>query len=515
MTTTFGAVPARAARPVASPATVVLAVIAGTAIARLVLAAFSGLGTDESYMVGMARHPSLSYVDHPPLHVWIVSATAALTGSEAPFILRLPFIALFAGSTWLMFALGRRLFGARAGMWAAIAFNLAPVFTLAHGSWVLPDGPLIFAMLASANAVARVALSDAPPRNPIAWWLAAGLFAGLALLSKLHGLLVVAGTFLFLLTTSAGRRQLATPGPWLAAALAFLLFLPVIVWNVANAGSGIGFQASRLGTDGLRLDTFLASLGGQVGYLTPVLFVPLAVCLARALVAGPRQPRGWFLALLAAGPVLAFTLASLTARGLPHWQMPGWLFAFPLLGHAIATIAPARAPVVRIVAVALAGVLAVASLAMALQVATGAVQRVAGPDGTRFDPTADLVDWTALRPALAERGLLRPDLPVAAAKWSIAGKVNYALGGAAPVVCLCDRQNHFEHVADWRGFAGRDMVLVARKEDEARRAAAFASRFASLEPVGEVEVERAGTTVLSLVVWLGRDLVADPSAAAR
>ena len=43
--------------------------------------------------------------------------------------------------------------------------------------------------------------------------------------------------------------------------------------------------------------------------------------------------RRLFLVCLALPPILVFTLTPLWgARGLPHWPMPGWFFAFPLLG---------------------------------------------------------------------------------------------------------------------------------------------------------------------------------------
>ena len=73
---------------------------------------------------------ALGYFDHPPLHVWMAWAAVRLFGSEAPIVVRLPFILLFAGSTWLMYDLTARLFGERAGVWAA-ALDLAPMFTLA------------------------------------------------------------------------------------------------------------------------------------------------------------------------------------------------------------------------------------------------------------------------------------------------------------------------------------------------------------------------------------------------
>ena len=57
---------------------------------------------------------------------------------------------MFGVSTWLMYRLGAYLFGAWAGVWAALLLNLSAVFFLSVGSWVQPDGPLFLFLLAAA-----------------------------------------------------------------------------------------------------------------------------------------------------------------------------------------------------------------------------------------------------------------------------------------------------------------------------------------------------------------------------
>ena len=57
-------------------------------------------------------------------------------------MVRLPFVALFALSTLLVYRLGALAGSPAAGLWAAVALNLAPVFGITTGGWVLPDGPL-------------------------------------------------------------------------------------------------------------------------------------------------------------------------------------------------------------------------------------------------------------------------------------------------------------------------------------------------------------------------------------
>ena len=94
--------------------------------------AFSlGLGIDESYTVATGRLPPLSYFDHPPLAWWLAWSGAHLFGGETALAVRLPFIAAFALTTWLMFAVTKRLFGEQAGLWAALTLNCAPALNSA------------------------------------------------------------------------------------------------------------------------------------------------------------------------------------------------------------------------------------------------------------------------------------------------------------------------------------------------------------------------------------------------
>src|ERR1700742_4773271 len=88
-----------------------LLLILAATLARLPMGGALGLGIDETYMVAASRHLALSYYDHPPISWWLTHAAMALTGSQAPLVVRLPFILLFAVSTFLMARLTTLLFG--------------------------------------------------------------------------------------------------------------------------------------------------------------------------------------------------------------------------------------------------------------------------------------------------------------------------------------------------------------------------------------------------------------------
>lgn len=91
--------------------------VAASTLIRLVFAATTGLGVDESYMVAAGRVLSLGYFDHPPASWWLSWGAAHLFATEAPLAVRLPFILLFALSQLLMWQIGCLASGRRAGFW--------------------------------------------------------------------------------------------------------------------------------------------------------------------------------------------------------------------------------------------------------------------------------------------------------------------------------------------------------------------------------------------------------------
>lgn len=315
--------------PLASLAVLIVA----TFLVRLIFAASLGLGIDESYMVAAGRRLQLSYFDHPSLAWWLARAAAYLAGSEAAIVVRLPFIALFALTTFLMYRLTALLWGARAGLWAAVVLNLVPVLSVTAGGWVLPDGPLLTALLGAAFCLVKALLGK--DRAGWGWWLAAGTCAGLALMSKYSAILTFFGAFIFLLTEPDGRRWLRRPQPWIAAIVAALVFAPVLLWNARHGWISIRFQGARA-AQGFHPFGPLLTTAGAALYLLPWIWLPLLLCGWQALRRGPRDEGRWLLLCLSAPPIVFFTAVSLWSRVLFHWTAPGYLMLVPLLGEAIA-----------------------------------------------------------------------------------------------------------------------------------------------------------------------------------
>jgi hypothetical protein len=450
---------------------------------RFVFAGSTGLGIDEAYTVATSRVLTLSVFDHPPMTWWIVHF-AAMARGEGDMALRLPFLLLFSLTTWLTFVLTRRLFSAEAGFFAALALNLSPMLGLTDASWIVPDAPLAPAMLGCAYALSRV-FFDEDRRSAPLYWLLAGVCAGLAMLSKYHGVLLFAGAGLFMLASPRQRFWLATPWPWLAALVAVAIFSPVLIWNFQHDWVSFTFQSGRAGAPRLRLLAPLVLIGLQSLWVAPWLYFPLAALFIRSLWSGAAQEKDFFLACLAAALILPFTLIAFwsSAGVMPHWALPGFLLLFPLLGREIAERFWS-APWLRKSLVAACVFMAVGiGLVAALP-----YQHFEALSGRRY-PLFELLDWDDLGRAFAERGLAKPGEFVAATRWLDAGKIDRTLAGRAPVICLNLDPRGFG-LRDPERFIGHD-GLVITSDLSFERAKLLLSKYfdgmTELEPIDVME----------------------------
>ncbi len=173
-------------------------------------------------------------------------------------------------------------------------------------------------------------------RDSLRSWLAAGLFAGLALMTKYLAGALLLPLGLLLLTTSEGRKCWKRPGMYLAGAVFLVLVLPNVIWLCKHNFIAISYACDRA-----RLDTptgFLTRLGfvlDTVKQFVSRLILPLA-----ALLIFRRSPKtvpdrfGWKLILSAAlGPFILSILFILVTGGevLTPWITPYFVFATPLL----------------------------------------------------------------------------------------------------------------------------------------------------------------------------------------
>jgi 4-amino-4-deoxy-L-arabinose transferase-like glycosyltransferase len=492
------------------PALAAMLVVAAASVLRLALAASTGLGIDESYMVAASNRFAASYFDHPLASWWLELASRWLFGSEAPIVVRLPFVLLSVLSSGLLYALTSRLYGARAAFWAVATYSISPVFSLAFGSWVLPDGPLDAALLAAAYSLSRaLGIAETQTRPQPIWWGIAGFAAGLALLSKYNAALTLAGAVLLLLTDPRARPQLRTLWPWAAGMLAAAMFLPVILWNAGHGFQSFHYQGGR--ATGLRLHwgAPLSIWGGEALFVLPWLWLPMVGLLFAAVRRGPADRPGWMLAMLGVIPVVLFAIIGIwsSTRILYHWAAPGYLMLFPLLGQWIAGLRRRAAWWMRFLINLGTGLLAAASFLMIAEVGFAVLPGLNEFFPPGKSPLLQLIDWNSIRSELAATGALdHPKLAVATLRWYDAGKIGYALRGRLPVTVFGPEPHQFGISTPPASLLGDDILIIAMPGDISAIAAEYAPDFRKITAAPALTVTSHGATLLVIPVLLGEDL---------
>jgi 4-amino-4-deoxy-L-arabinose transferase-like glycosyltransferase len=279
---------------------------------RLVLAGAVPLTEDEAYYRLWSQAPALGYFDHPPMIAWWIWLGRHLVG-DTPLGVRLGPSVGCALTSLLVFDLARSLgYGRRAAERAVIWYN-ATLLVAAGGFLAVPDSPAALFWTLTLCAAAR-----AWNARSSGWWLATGVAAGLASLSKYSSLFLAPGMFLWLIASRSGRERLRTPGPWLALAIGAAVFSPNVAWNATHHWLTFSKQFGRIAPHRFAPRYLTEFLGAQLLLLNPL----VAIFIPRAL-ADETSRRRIAMPVVTSAPFVAYLLVhSLHDRVQAHWPAP-------------------------------------------------------------------------------------------------------------------------------------------------------------------------------------------------
>jgi 4-amino-4-deoxy-L-arabinose transferase-like glycosyltransferase len=289
-----------------------IAIVLATTAIRLIVGASLHLTEDEAYYRLWSMAPAFGYYDHPPMIAWWVWLGREIAG-DTPLGVRLAPILASAASSLLIVDVARLIGAAEADARRAGVWYNAMLLVAAGGFLAVPDAPASLFWILTLWCVLKAVRGDAP-----AWWLAAGATAGLAALSKYSALFLAPGIFAWLAWRAPTRRLLLTPGPWLAATIAALVFAPNFAWNAGHHWLTFAKQFGRVAPSRFaptHLPTFLAA---QLLLINPL----IALFLARGL-AEQRMRLALTPLIATSAPFVAYLLIhSLHDSVQAHWPAP-------------------------------------------------------------------------------------------------------------------------------------------------------------------------------------------------
>jgi len=196
-----------------------------------------GYFVDELYYLACSEHLDWGYVDQPPLIAVLTKVVRLLLGDTLPAIRLLPAMA-GAGTVLLAGLMARELGGRRfAQGLAALAVLVAPGFLSIDNLMTMNAfEPLFWG--GCAYVLIRIIR-----RGDQKLWLWFGVLAGFGLLNK-HSMLILGFGIVVGLLLTPERRFLQSPWAWSGAAIAFVIFLPNLLWNVQHHFPFLELQAN-------------------------------------------------------------------------------------------------------------------------------------------------------------------------------------------------------------------------------------------------------------------------------
>lgn len=260
-----------------------------------------GYFRDEFYYLVCGDHLAFGYVDHPPLIAVIARVTRTLLGNSIVAI-RLPSALASAGLVLLTGLMARELGGRRfAQALACLSAVIAPVYLI--GGNMLSTIPFdqLWWTLCAFFAVRLVVTDD--PR----YWLAIGATVGIGFETKHNMVFLACGIVAGVLLTN-NRRYLRSRWLWIGAALAAVIALPNILWEVANGWPTLEFVRNASGSKNAHVSP-VAFIANQILVLHP-LTLPIWLT---GLIICFRTPRYRLLGCLYLVPMLIL-MATQSAR---------------------------------------------------------------------------------------------------------------------------------------------------------------------------------------------------------
>jgi len=249
--------------------------IAISTLIRCFIANIVELGGDEAYYWTFALYPKLSHLDQPPMIGWLIQLFTNNLSLNSVFFTR--FASIFIGSvnTWIVFVLGRRMKNELTGLYAAFLYTTSIYYSIITGVFISPDAPQSLFMLLSIYFLHDgfiIKYDDCEESRTLRSisMIMAGVFVGLAMLSKFSSGLIWVGVLLYVVFFD--KQFLKKYHLYLSSIISILILSPVIIWNVKYNFIGFRYINNILFTytDHVTIISIIQALFKQIIYNNPI-----------------------------------------------------------------------------------------------------------------------------------------------------------------------------------------------------------------------------------------------------
>ncbi|MDR2441215.1 MAG: glycosyltransferase family 39 protein [Planctomycetaceae bacterium] len=183
--------------------------------------------TDVIELQGIAKEWVLSTRKHPMLPAWILEIVNIITNRNfvAPFIASQICVII---SLWSVWQLGRKVLSEKSALIGTLA--ILPYYFFTYHSLVYNQNLTLIAFW----SLSIYLFFQAYQTNRILYWILSGVSIGIAFHAKYPAAFLVVSMLIFMFTQPEGRKKWYGIGPYLTTIIAFLIFVPHIIWLYQN-----------------------------------------------------------------------------------------------------------------------------------------------------------------------------------------------------------------------------------------------------------------------------------------
>jgi len=496
-----------------------------SAIIRGFLAAFIEFGNDEVYYWTYALYPDWSHFDHPGMVGWVMQLFSLNLLFDSEFALRLSSVIFMTIDTYLIYKIGCEIKNRLAGFYAALLYTASIYAFVITGIFIMPDTPLSIFMLLSIFCFVKYFSNE---KQPAKYLLLAGLFCGLAILSKYSGVFVWVGAGLYILIFD--RKHLKNKYLYLSVLISIICMLPILIWNIQNDFISFTFHGDRVGFFGkFHPEYFVTEIFGELLYNNPICYVLTIIALV-SLFKGNKyldETSRRFLLLFALPFIGLFWFFALTREILPHWTSPA--FAMLSLFPAAYIVDKQRnkqenvklpksifASLVLLVAFLLIGVVEIKTGVIPLRFTDKSCSIQRWNEG---DFTTTIYGWRKIKPEFEKireekisEGLMKESdgmvnlqwFPLANLDYYVAYPLNINMYGLGDM----QRLHKYSWINEYRGGLkkGADYWFLTESSDYYEPKKYLVDYFEDVIPCDTIVVDRCGTPAKFVFVYMCRDL---------
>jgi len=479
--------------------TLLVAVAVYLVAAKLWLGLMNFPIADEAYYWMWGQHLSWSYFDHPPLHGWLQGLMHLLFG-RSTFALRLPTIATFLGTAWILQDVARRIAGDKwrvVFLKSLVVYLASPLFGI-FGSVVFHDYLMVFLVIASGYLFMRyfvdVETGGAGHRGHL---FGAAALLGLAALTKYNGALLGFAVLGAILVRPRLRPLLLRLDVYLAALLAIAIQTPVLIYAVQTDFATFRFHLDeRFNGEftGLNWRRMQSASINVITILSPFFLVPLVrFLLSWKLVPFERPARVMALLLFLMSTLPLLYYANLGTI-LPWWNIVAFTLVLPFAGRHIDRLT--------ISLHALYGMILTTFFAVSFTIVP-VLMLFGGKPGQE---TEHAFGWTDIGRAVLESSAKYNTDFLVTNRYQTASQLAFELDNP-DVLALSSRRDAFDDWYDLTSRAGQDAIVLIDGRDDTET---YKRHFASLTEIGSYTAAPLGYPVLTYTIYLGEDFIAAP-----